>query len=44
MNVIDGSLNSEWQSGFHNVGALEENLEFFVSGTASVGSARLAHA
>jgi hypothetical protein len=40
-NIIDGSMNSEWWSGLHNVAALGASVELLISGTASVGSARL---
>merc|ERR1719379_2271494 len=40
-NIIDGSVNSEWWSGLHNVGVLGASVELLISGTASVGSARL---
>jgi hypothetical protein len=40
-NVIDGSMNSEWWSGLHNVGVLGAKVELLISGMATVGSARL---
>jgi hypothetical protein len=37
----DSSLHTEWWSGEHNVGALEEYVEFEISGATRVGSVRV---